>query len=300
MTHHRRYPPNEGRRTVLWKRFDDDDQNAACRRATEETFRDIFVKGMTASEAGRRSIAGATGYNLDATDADRRVQRDNDGGKDTAPSSAGAKHASELADLVAEASKGEVDRATALDWLLHDPHGRAMAQMHKRQMSKQQKEIPAMPDNTFSAVIKNHGVVAFSKAVVDCGRCDGAVTEQEFTAAVTDYAKAQARPGETPDAAFARVFTASDEVGLLLRKACAVIKGETLMTLQPTFVGGNDAVSVNNPTAALAQLRALAEKMRAANPQMHLSEAQAFSMVFTDPANRELAARERQENRPSA
>ena len=44
---------------------------------------------------------------------------------------------------------------------------------------------------TFETVIKSQGVVAFSKAVAACGRCDG-VTEHDFTAAVTDYAKAQA------------------------------------------------------------------------------------------------------------
>ena len=262
-------------------------ERAIHRRLNAEIFRKIFKDGLTADEANR-AVAAENGFRVEPADNTNA----------SAPSSAGAKHASELADLLAEASKGEVDRATALDWLLHDPHGRAMAQMHKQQMSKQQKEIPAMPDNTFSAVIKNHGVVAFSKAVADSGRCDGAVTEQEFTAAVTDYAKARALPGETPDAAFARVFTANDDVGLTLRKACAIIKNTTLMPIMPVSVGGDAATNVNDPEDALAQLQALAERMRASSPA--LSKAQAFAKVFQDPANAALAAAERRQNRPSA
>ena len=154
-----------------------------------------------------------------------------------------------------------------------------------------------MTDNTFSAVIKNQGVVAFSKAVADCGRCDG-VTEHEFTKAVGDYADANRLPGESSAKAFARVFSANDETGLTLRKAHAVIKNTTLMPIMPVSVGATEATDVNDPEDALAQLQALAERLRASMPQ--LSKAQAFSKVYTDPNNAALAAAERQQNRPTA
>jgi hypothetical protein len=51
----------------------------------------------------------------------------------------------------------------------------------------------------------------------------------------------------------------------------------------------------DNPTAALDQLQAMADKMRAASPQ--LSPEQAFAAVFEDPRNAALAARERSEAR---
>ncbi len=98
--------------------------------------------------------------------------------------------------------------------------------------------------------------------------------------------------------AFARVFSANDETGLTLRKAHAVIKNTTLMPIMPVSVGATEATDVNDPEDALAQLQALAERLRASMPQ--LSKAQAFSKVYTDPNNAALAAAERQQNRPTA
>ncbi len=69
-------------------------------------------------------------------------------------------------------------------------------------------------------------------------------------------------------------------------------------TLSPRVSGGADARAVNNPKSALDQLMALVDEQRAADPT--LSEAGAFAMVYSDPKNADLAARERAENRPTA
>jgi hypothetical protein len=96
--------------------------------------------------------------------------------------------------------------------------------------------------------------------------------------------------------------------GILLRKAIAAArdaqfvsrtsKAATLMPLMPTQVGGASARAVDRSTAAIDQLNAMAEMMRAASPEMTL--AQAFERAYADPANRDLVERERKENRPVA
>ena len=58
----------------------------------------------------------------------------------------------------------------------------------------------------------------------------------------------------------------------------------------------DDASTRNSP--ALDRLNKLAAELREANPE--LSKSQAFAKVFSDPANRDLAAAERRENRPTA
>jgi hypothetical protein len=74
--------------------------------------------------------------------------------------------------------------------------------------------------------------------------------------------------------------------------------GITAFCKSARFVGGADARAVNNPKSALAQLQELVDEQRRNNPT--LSEAGAFARVYTDPANAELAQRERHENRPFA
>jgi hypothetical protein len=69
-----------------------------------------------------------------------------------------------------------------------------------------------------------------------------------------------------------------------------------MMSLEPVFVGGADARDVNSATAALEQLNKLAEEQRARAPWMTF--AQAFSTVFQDAKNAELAAKAHQ--RPTA
>ena len=220
MTHHR-----TDRRVVLWKRdtSDDDDANlkALRRRISAATFKNIFTKGMSANEAERHAIAGETGASLDDVDAARRLQRDDT----TNTSSAGTKHVSSLADLLVEASGGKVSRGEALHYLLHHRDGRALAQTRK-----QQKE-PPMTD-TLQTLVKDYGIVSVAKGIVDRAHST-TFTEEEFTKAITAYADAHRLPGESSAKAFARVFTADDEIGLTLRKAHQIVKNGATMTLTP-------------------------------------------------------------------
>jgi hypothetical protein len=55
---------------------------------------------------------------------------------------------------------------------------------------------------------------------------------------------------------------------------------------------------VDDPRSALDELQELVDAQRAANPA--LSESEAWLRVYEHPDNRELAQRERLENRPVA
>ena len=263
MTHHRR--------------FEGGDERAIHRRLNEAIFCKIFKDGLTASEANR-AVAAENGFD---------VEQQND---TTNPSSAGAKHVSDLADLIVEASKNTISRADALAWLINNRHGRAFTVAYKREQRKE----PPMPD-TLQTLVKDYGIAAVAKGIVDKGHA-ATISEHKFTAAVTDYAKAQALPGESSAKAFSRIFAGDDDVGLVLRKAHQIVKAT--MTLTPTYVGATEATDVNDPTDALEQLQALAERLRASMPA--LSKAQAFAKVYSDPANAALALRERSQNRPVA
>jgi hypothetical protein len=146
-------------------------------------------------------------------------------------------------------------------------------------------------------IVKTHGPVALAKLLVDDGEAHG-ISEHELTDAITAHAKA-AHPGISPDAAFAKVFTASTDEGATLRKAVSLAKAASWLSAAPVFdpavqvVGGEDARDVNDPSAALA---ALHEIGRLRWPE--LSEAQQFTRAFTDPKNAALAAKAHR--RPSA
>jgi hypothetical protein len=79
-------------------------------------------------------------------------------------------------------------------------------------------------------------------------------------------------------------------VGQALRSAVAIAKA---MPVTPTMVGGvaptHEAIDNTEQSEAYAQLVSMAEKMRAASPE--LSAAQAFDRVFTDKRNASLAAK---------
>jgi hypothetical protein len=83
-----------------------------------------------------------------------------------------------------------------------------------------------MPE-TFSKMVADLGIVRVAKAVVERGH-SSAISEREFTQAVTAHAK-RAFPNDRDDVEFTKVFTANDETGLALRKACQIIKGMPAM-----------------------------------------------------------------------
>jgi hypothetical protein len=81
----------------------------------------------------------------------------------------------------------------------------------------------------------------------------------------------------------------------LLREAHAVVKSFP-MTGEPTQGGGEDATNVDDPTDAYAQLAKLAEEQRARSPGITFEKA--IAQVYSASENANLAARERQQNRP--
>ena len=76
-----------------------------------------------------------------------------------------------------------------------------------------------------------------------------------------------------------------------LRKAHAIVKTyPNLLDVEPTQVGGSDALDINNDSSeAYQKLVDMAAEQRRRSPE--LSDAQAFSRVFEDPANATLAAK---------
>jgi hypothetical protein len=161
---------------------------------------------------------------------------------------------------------------------------------------RKDKQTMTTKSELMSAAVKKYGIQRFCKSVE---QGDVSVGEHELTALITEQAKRE-------NTTFSKLFCAQDEQGITLRKAIAAARDAQFVsrvttkaaTLAPRVVGGADARAVNNPKAALAALQDLVDEQRRNNPT--LSEAQAFSRVYEDPANASLVARERAENRPVA
>ncbi|HEV2550797.1 MAG TPA: hypothetical protein VGU20_26025 [Stellaceae bacterium] len=199
----------------------------------------------------------------------------------------------ELADAVCIADP-TMTKQTAMQWLLHTQHGRALIQVHKNEETMSRTE-------QLQSLAKNFGVVKIAKFVVSEGNgtTGMAFTEVEFTKMVHDHAQADRRSGETPAQAFARCFNADTADGVAIRKAHAVIKNfPAMMVTKPTQVGGAAATDVDNATDALEQLQRLAEEQRRRSPELTIE--QAFARVYAATENAELANAERLQNRPRA
>src|SRR5262249_50826465 len=137
-------------------------------------------------------------------------------------------HASKVADLLVESGK-HPDRQAALDHLLHTASGQALLRrMHKHEDSK---------------------------AIVDDDKAYG-INEHQLTNLVIEAAKL-VNPDLTDAQAFTKMFTAQDEAGVVLRKAFSVVKAAgaaPYFDLKPQFVGGEDALDVDDPSEAIRQL----------------------------------------------
>jgi hypothetical protein len=202
-------------------------------------------------------------------------RKDDDGLAELGDSSSNtSRHISHLAGMIVEA-KPDVSRQEALDWLLHTKSGQALVARTKRQKEQ------TMPE-TFSKMVADMGVTRVCKAICERG-FSTAISEQELTSAITDHAKS-IYPELRPDQAFSKFFQANEVV----RRAHQIVKG---------YVPAAQQAGVTT-VGAYAELMAKADALR--KQDSSLSEAQAFSKIFSDPANRDLAARERSENRPVA
>jgi hypothetical protein len=114
------------------------------------------------------------------------------------------------------------------------------------------------------------------------------VSEHEFSKLIFDTV--ERRQGETREQAFARVFGAADDDGLMLRKAVAACR-----RFPATASAAAPAHKATSGNSALDELTAKAEQLRAQDRS--LTAAQAFAKVYTASENSELAQRERAEAR---
>jgi hypothetical protein len=188
------------------------------------------------------------------------------------------------------AANPALSREEALDHLMHSPRGRRLAQ-HLADITKANQAKEAAMTNKIDGlrdIAKQFGVVRLAKFIVDENSAHG-ISELEFFRLMQAEASTARRAGETDAQAFDRYFTSPGNVAL--RKAHAITKsGVNMMDVQPTQVGGADALDVDSDrSAAMEQLEKLAEEQRKLAPWM--STAQAFALVFQEPKNAEIAAK---------
>lgn len=122
------------------------------------------------------------------------------------------------------------------------------------------------------------------------------LSEIELTELIQMKADRERLAGESRAKAFARVFSATDDEGIALRKAIAIAKAAPFPALgEPVTPDGRQAAGSGS---AYDALMAKAEQLRQRDPT--LTREQSFAKVFSDPENAELAGRERLANRPVA
>jgi hypothetical protein len=234
--------------------------------------------GMRREPGGFVRVCKQGGGDLSVDDLD---EDDIDDGKqdDGEPGSTSSRHISHLAALISEATGAERERA--LDWLLHTRDGLMLIQrtLGKR-LNKRKETQPMSRNEELASIAKRHGVPAVAKHIIDNG--PSGISEHELVAMVEAQAKASGT-------SFAKMFTANDDDGLLLRKAVGACKTFATAPAHKQAVGSS---------GALAALEEKAAALRKAHPEM--TREQSFAKIYTDPSNVGLVAWERQENRPRA
>ena len=150
------------------------------------------------------------------------------------------------------------------------------------------------PEQKLSDLVKRAGITAIAAQIV---KSDSAfsIDEHTLTQLTIEHAKRE-HPQLTDTQAFAKVYSAQDEGGVILRKAFNVVKAAgaaPYFDLKPLVVGGEDARDVDDPAKAIAQLQELGRQKWPTE-----SEAEQFARAFDDPANAKLAAKAHR--RPSA
>jgi hypothetical protein len=184
-------------------------------------------------------------------------------------------------------SGGQPDLSSALYFLLHKPSGQALlAGLHKAADQKPAKESTM---DSIHSIMKDGGIARVCAQIVAKGSTT--ISEEEIVSAVGKVA-AERWPELSEAQAFSKIYTASTDEARVLQKAISIAKLSPF-DIQPTMVGGVNAMHEANDSTeqseAYRQLEAMAEKVRAARPE--LSAASAFANVFTDPKNAVLAAK---------
>ena len=273
----------EGVKIVLMKRDDEPPPDARSKGPLEK-----WERAQRREKRGRERGAELFKHYL----AKAEVAADRDASEDPQRAPAVEHHASKIADLLVESGR-HPNRAAALDHLLHSARGAALLRrVHKHHEEEMTMTSVEKLEAARVAKLKSLNPVAVAKVICDDNSSHG-IDEHEFTKLVTAHAQRE-HPDMTPEQAFVKVFTAQTEEGALLRKAHAVTKD--LMSLEPVFVGGEDARDVDGAQKAYSQLMNMAEEQRARAPWKTV--AQLFSELMQDPKNVELAAKAHQ--RPTA
>ena len=181
-------------------------------------------------------------------------------------------HASKVADLLVESGSHNT-REDALAYLLHHKDGAALLRrLHKSEDTPNM----ATPEQKLSDLVKRAGITAVAAQIV---KADSAfsIDEHELTKLTIEHAKRE-HPQLTDAQAFAKVYSAQDEGGIILRKAFSVVRSAT------------PAADVHSE-AAYRELQAIGKR-----DSPELSSHQQFAKAFE--AHPELATRAHR--RPSA
>jgi hypothetical protein len=142
---------------------------------------------------------------------------------------------------------------------------------------KSEKETSNM--DSFEKMVKDRGIVAVAKTMVDEQRAYG-IDETKFTQLATEHAQ-RLYPNDRPDTAFAKLFSGNGPDGVVLRKAHAIAKSAGPM-FDMTIVSPGDetrrTVNDTEQSEAYQALQSLADKLHAAATGM--SKEQAFARAF--------------------
>jgi hypothetical protein len=185
--------------------------------------------------------------------------------------------------VIEKADGGAGDLAGALVRHLKD---RLESKREVHGFAKSERESNMTRTESLRDIAKTSGILAVAKVMLGEGRSYG-LTETEFTEIATENALKLFPNAKTPAAAFSQMFLDGGPDGLTIRRAHALVRAEQLYG--PTVKAADRGLN-----SAYGELQAKAAELRKVRPE--LSEAQAFAKVFSDPANSELARRERRES----
>jgi hypothetical protein len=244
----------------------------------DETFTARLPNGKRVTCRVKRDITNARRETFKKIFEKAAARDDGDGGGGGA---SGRHLVDQLADLLLESGRF-TDRAHAFRFLTADKRGQALLARMKKAAEQTAKDPTMNTEQHLESILKDFGPIALAKHIVDSDRAP--CTEGEFVAAVTKYAQAQ-HPNLTKAQAFEKLYSNES-----IWRACAVLHAAP-------FTKDREAtgeVVLAAGATAFDEIKAKAAELRKTQP--NLTEAHAFEKVYVDPANIELAKRERVES----
>jgi hypothetical protein len=221
--------------------------------------RNLRISEVSSVDKAANGDARIVLYKRDSeADDDNIDAKDIDSGNGDRDGNGGVEHvASHLADLLVEAADGDTTRQQALNWLLHNKHGRSLlsaAQHHKRASKETRKDFQ-MPTRkqVLTGYLKSAGGVdGLCRQIVKQGTTD--VLEAELTGMITAAAKA-AEPEMSDERAFSKLFTDPSPRGTMLRKAIEIAKWSSLLIYPLSTDTGDTDVSDDSGPAIVQVTR---------------------------------------------